>query len=79
MGNQILKDARGRVLGMIETKPSGIQYTRDAKRCCFLGVMITPQILQEMNVVARSDQETFWGRFSGKTQVNKSSIDSAFK
>ena len=30
MGNQILKDARGRVLGMIETKPSGIQYTRDA-------------------------------------------------
>ena len=79
MGNQILKDARGRVLGMIETKPSGIQYTRDAKGCCFLGVMIPTQILQEMNVVARSDQETFWGRFSGKTQVNKSSIDSAFK
>lgn len=31
MGNQILRDARGRVLGMIETKTSGIQYTRESK------------------------------------------------
>jgi len=41
--------------------------------------MIPTQTLQEMNVVARSEQGIYWGRFSGKTQVNKSSMDSAFK
>ncbi len=30
MANQILRDARGRVLGMIETKTSGVQDVRDA-------------------------------------------------
>ena len=51
MGNQILKDARGRVLGMIETKPS-VYNTRVMLRGVTLGVMIPTQTLQEMNVVA---------------------------
>ncbi|MBH55817.1 MAG: hypothetical protein CMJ82_01370 [Planctomycetaceae bacterium] len=30
MANQILRDNRGRVLGMMETKPSGVVDARDA-------------------------------------------------